>query len=91
MSPDGFRMAMNMITINRTEHDGLAWKKKVAEALKAGHSVTLKNLLYDSDMEHCEAIKKKHGVKLSVHLDYTVCCFTNAEKKKRGRKHSKAR
>jgi hypothetical protein len=72
-----------MITINRSEHDGLAWKKEVANALKQGSNVTLTNFVYDSDMNHCEEIGKKHKAKVSLHLDYTVCCFTVSGKRKR--------
>ena len=72
-----------MITINRLEHDGLAWKRDVAKALKHGNNVTLTNIHYDSDMDHCHEIGKKHKAKISLHLDYTVCCFKVAGAKRR--------
>ncbi len=72
-----------MITIDRSEHEGLAWKKEVANALKQGSSVTLTNFRQDSDMDHCEEIGEKYKARVSLHLDYTVCCFKVPGKRKR--------
>jgi hypothetical protein len=64
-----------MITIDRLEHKGPAWKKHVMSALKDGNNVTLKNFQHASDYNHCKEIGEKHQAKVSLHLDYTVCCF----------------
>jgi hypothetical protein len=64
-----------MITIDRTEYKGSSWKKEVTNALKEGSNVTLKNFRHDSDINHSKEIGKMHRAKVSLHLDYTVCCF----------------
>jgi hypothetical protein len=64
-----------MITIDRIEYDDQSWTRDVSDALKRGTNVTLKNFRYDSDMNLCQEIGKVHQVKVTLHLDHTVCCF----------------
>jgi hypothetical protein len=64
-----------MTTINRLEYGDQSWKKEVTNALEKGDSVTLKNFRFHSDMNHCEEIGKIRRVRVTLHLDHTVCCF----------------
>jgi len=74
-----------MITIDHIEYDDQSWTRDVSTALKKGSNVTLKNFRYDSDMNYCQEIGRQHHVKVTLHLDHTVCCFEKiaAPQKKR--------
>jgi hypothetical protein len=62
------------VKINRAEYDD-EWKERVEENLALGHEVELQNFVYPDDVEICNQLGNKHGAKIRLNADKTVCHF----------------
>lgn len=62
------------VVINRAEYDD-GWTERVEENLALGHEVELQNFDYSDDVEACNLLGNKHGAKVLLNPDKTICYF----------------